>query len=435
MLFLCSIVINFEKSMNISTIDRVIADQYEEISSKDSEYLIIRDIHEYAKKFLSEKIIKVITGIRRSGKSTFCHQLLKGQEYAYINFDDERLINLKTEELDTVLERLLIRYNHPQFLLFDEIQNVAGWELFINRLHRKGYNILLTGSNSKMLSRELATHLTGRHIQIELMPFSFKEFIRFKSDFNYKNDFFSTNETAEIQKLLNEYIEFGGFPEISNNDNKHRYIRDLFDKIILRDIVERFNIRDVTNLKQLGVVALNYYASLISFNKLNNSLEIGSINTVKDFLAYFEETYLLSFLNKFSFKIKEEIRSPRKVYANDLGFISAFETSLSPNIGRKYENLVYLNELRKGNEIKYFSGSNFEIDFVIKTNQKIKLIQVSQNIQDEKTLSREINAFIKASDYFENAEYHLINESQDEIIKKSGITIKLTPLWKYLISE
>ena len=422
--------------MNFDIIKRVVADQKEELNFKKQENLILRDIHSYTNDFLDEPVIKVITGVIRCGKSTFSHQLLEDKHYGFLNFDDERLYSIKTEDLNDILEVILSEYNNPDYLLFDEIQNIDGWELFANRLMRQGFNLILTGSNSKMLSRELATHLTGRHVQIELYPFSFNEFLKYNelSDLNKSNP--STREIAMIKNLLNDYTELGGFPEVRKLTNKKRYLRDLFDKIVQRDIVQRYKIRQISAFKELSVVMLNYFSSLFSFNKLKNSLNFNSINTVKDFLYYLEETYLLSYINRHSFKIREEIRSPRKVYSIDPGMITAMSTSMNPDRGKKIENLVFLHEKRKGNDLTYYQNGNSEVDFVSKDREnRIALIQVASDISDQTTYEREIKALMNARDVFTNAELLLITENNEDTKQIDGKNIQIIPLWKYLLNN
>jgi len=418
--------------MDINIIKRIIADQKEEIEFRNSAGYIEREKTALAKSFLNENIIKVITGIRRCGKSTFCHQLLKDENYAYLNFDDERLYNVKAENLDKFLEELLRQNEKPKFLLFDEIQNIKGWELFINRLYRMGYNIVLTGSNSNLLSRELATHLTGRHIQIELFPFSFAEYLKYKGFNNDLSVTLSTRKTAELKKTLDEYIEFGGFPEIKNFNNKKIYLRDLFEKIILKDIVERFSVRDINTLKELALYMLNNFSSLFTFSRINNLLSGGSSNTLKEYIGYLEETYLLFYTKKHSFKMSEEIRSPRKIYTIDIGLLNAMDTSLNRNYGRKIENLVYLHERRNNRQINYISGQSFEVDFIIKNQEQIKLIQAAAELNNEKTLNREISSLLKASELFPNAILWIITENEEDTIIKDNKVINILPLWKYL---
>lgn len=423
-------------SLNINLIKRVIADQKEEIQLKKSKKFIKRDKLDFAKKYLDEPIVKVITGVRRCGKSTFCHQLLIDKNYAYLNFDDERLYGIKSADLDMILETLLVEFPNSNYILFDEIQNVDGWELFINRLLRLDYNIVLTGSNSKMLSKELATHLTGRHIQIELYPFSFLEFLDLQSfDFKKLNNM-STKNISDLRIQLQNYIDYGGFPEIINFDNRKIYLRDLFDKIILRDIVERYKIREIASLKELAVLMLNYFSSLITYNKLKNILNLSSVNTVKDFAIYLEETYLLLFLSSFSYKMKDEIKKPKKVYSIDTGMTKSLDTSLSRNIGRLYENIVFLHETRNGSNLNFYNEGNFEIDFLVKDNNKvIKLIQVSLDIDEKSKFDREINSLIKGAKLLNCDDLTLINENKDTIVEIDNYKIKIVPLWKYLINS
>ena len=422
--------------MNIIQIKRVIADHREELESiRNTEY-VQREKLEYVRTLLDEKIVKVISGPRRSGKSIFCHQLLKDKNYAYINFDDERLIATKAEDLDQIYAELLIEYSNPDYFLFDEIQNITGWELFVNRLNRNSVNLIITGSNSKMLSKELATHLTGRHFQIEIFPFSFAEYLLARGEKIDVSKSLSTKSIASLRSYLNDYIVYGGFPEIKNIKLQKLYLRELFEKIILKDIVERYNIREIQVIKELAVLMLNYYSSLFTYNKICNLLNCKSVNTVKDYAGYLEETYLMFYVNKQSFKIQEELRSPRKIYSIDTGMINALSTSMSPNTGKKLENLVYLAERRKGNRINYYSDDTCEVDFVsYNENNEITLIQVAQDISDTNTYNREVKALTHTAKKLLPHSMVIITENTEDTLNIDGNIINIIPVWKYLLTK
>ncbi len=422
--------------MNNALLKRVIADHREELESIRNTDFVRREKLEHVRSLLDEKIVKVISGPRRSGKSTFCHQLLRDKNYAYLNFDDERLIAAGAEDLDQIYSELLIEYSDPEYFLFDEIQNIVGWELFINRLNRNSVNVIITGSNSKMLSKELATHLTGRHLQIEILPFSFTEFLLARGVNVDLSKSQSTKTIASVRAYLNDYIVNGGFPEIKNIRLQKLYLRELFEKIILKDIVERYNIREIQVMKELGVLLLNYYSSQFTYNKLCNLLNCKSVNTVKDYAGYLEDTYLFCYINKQSFKLQEEFRSPRKIYSIDTGMINALSTSMSPNIGKKLENLVFLAERRKGNRISYYSDDVCEVDFVsISDDNKLTLIQVSQDISDADTYKREVKALIHTANKLRANSMILITENTEDSISIDGYNIEIIPIWKYLLME
>lgn len=416
-------------------LSRVIADQSEELSFLSKNNYIERDILPTAKRFIDEKLIKVITGVRRCGKSSLCLQLLNKSNFSYFNFDDERLLTLQSDDLDLVFEQLLKINPKTEYFFFDEIQNVNGWELFVNRLQRQGYNIIITGSNSKMLSRELTTHLTGRYVQFEVYPFSFKEFLKQHNIKIPNSSKLSTKIISEINFHLNLYLQIGGFPETAKLENKKRYLRDLFDTIILKDIVQRFKIREIIALKETALQLINNYGNLYTLNRIKNNLNLSSINTVKDFINYLEEAYLLFSTSKYSNKFHETIRSAKKSYCIDTGFANSLSSQLTDNFGRLMENIVYLQLKRDFIDISYLSTNNFEIDFVVnKGDKKITLIQVAHDISNKDTLERELKAFKLSKNIIQNVDYFLINESIDDEIIHDGMQIKIIPLWKFLLN-
>lgn len=386
-----------------------------------------------AKAALANTLIKVIMGPRRAGKSTFAIQMLKGVDFAYVNFDDERLAD--TDDFDELLKSIIEVYGETEYLLFDEIQNVNGWELFVNRLHRRGKNLIVTGSNSKLLSRELATHLTGRYIPFQVLPFSFSEFLLAK---NFDLD--DTMELKERQGLLlrnlSDYLSTGGYPEIvtGNLDGKH-YLATLFDSILFKDIVKRYNIRYAKKLYDLGRYLITSHSSLFSYNKLKNLLEIRSVHTVENYLEYLKEAYLIFNLDRFSNKVKESLKSPRKAYAYDLGIINSVKFKISPDIGRLLENLVAIELLRRKEEFYYYkTRDGKEVDFAIREGLTItQLVQVCYEISDKTTRNREINSLIKVAK--ETGCNNLMILTWDfegnETIK--GKDIVFLPIWKWLL--
>ncbi len=360
--------------------------------------------------------------------------MLSGRNYAYVNFDDERLLNLRSDDLNSVLGTILEIYDSPNYLLFDEIQNVDGWELFINRLYRIGYNVILTGSNSKMLSKELASHLMGRLISMELFPFSFHEFLKlkkFKYIFGNEN---STVKSAQIKKLFDEYLLNRGFPEVYQLESWNQYLRELYDRTIYRDIVSRYEVRYVKDLKEISLLMLNYFGSKITYQNISKLFDIKSAHTVKTYLGYLEETYLLQLIKPFSYKHKEQLKQARKVYCIDTGMINALSTQFSENRGKLPENLICIEELRHGAELYYYSKLNYELDFVIRKGGKFeRFVQVSDDVSSISTLNREIRGFNYASKELDCKNLFLITQDNEELIKSNGIEIKVLPAWKYLL--
>lgn len=422
--------------MNKTKAKEIILEQKQEAEIILKSSTIEREVEQKAQKTIKDNLIKVIIGVRRSGKSILAHRLLQNQTYGYINFDDERLLGVKTSDLNDLLEILNEINPGVRYFLFDEIQNVAGWELFVNRLKRIGYNIIVTGSNSKLLSSELATHLTGRHLTIELYPFSFKEFLFYQGKKFYGDDFYLTGKRAEIKKELNNYLISGGFPELFKIQLKAQYLRDLHNKIISRDIVERHNIKYPKTIKEISLFLLSNFGAKITYHKIKNVFEVKSVHTIKKYINYLENAYLVSELLAFSFKVKEQVSKPRKVYGIDTGLIRAVSANFSPNTGRAMENVVFLELKRRQNEIFFYTGtSDKEVDFVIKKSQKIiQLLQVCYDLQNIDTQEREISSLLKASDELNCRDLLIITWDDEKETKIKGKKIKFIPLWKWLLT-
>jgi len=383
---------------------------------------------------LKSPLIKVIIGPRRAGKSFFAlHFLSKQGKFGYVNFDDEKLI--ETADYDDIIVNLKSLYNNPKIFLFDEIQNLPKWELFVNRLHRQGYNLIITGSNSNLLSKELATHLTGRHVAINILPFSFSEFLGE-----------GKLTTSEIKEKLNRFTIYGGYPEplIKNLDYKD-YLSTLFNSIIYRDILRRYKIRSPQGIEDIALYLLSNIASEYSYNFLCKMAKINSVNTIEKYLNYLEEAFIFFSLKRFSYKFKEQLSSNKKIYSIDNGFIHAKAFKVSPDFGKLYENIV-AQELKKdelNNRIKLYYWKNQqqeEVDFVIYENLKVtQLVQVCFNLKNPETKTREIRALLKAGHELKCGNLLVItdNYESEENIEWFDIKgkIKFIPLWKWLLNH
>jgi len=428
--------------MNKEIIKQAIIDQKEELGKDYRESNIIeREFYKEYQKYLGSMQVKVVTGIRRCGKSVLAYQLLKEKNFAYVNFDDEKLAGITTEELNDILEILYEVYGNFEYVLFDEIQNIDKWELFVNRLQRQKLNITITGSNSNLLSRELATHLTGRHILLELFPFSFIELLRFKN-ISFNINLMSTKEKGVIKKELSEYIHLGGFPDVCKRPQEQKkYLQSLYSNIINIDVISRHKIRNGAVLKSISNSLMSDSASLISYNKIKNFFNLKSIHTAQDYISYLEEVYLFFLLPKFSFKPKEREVANRKLYLIDTGLIGSVGTNFSLNLGKIYENIVFLHLARRkilfDMELFYWQDVyNNEVDFIVKEGLKIKqLIQVCYDINDYGTKKREISSLIKASKELKCDKLFVITNDfeKEELIEKKKI--KFIPLWKWLLLE
>lgn len=415
----------------------VISEQRSEIEEKfEKENIIGRGMQ----KLVDIKKIRqalVITGVRRCGKSILAHLFLRNSKYAYINFDDERLEAIKASELNKILEAFYQLYGNIAFMIFDEIQNTPKWELFITRLQRSK-RIIITGSNSKLLSGELATHLTGRHVDITLFPFSFKEFLRFKG---LKYDVYLTRDIAKIKSYLKDYLIHGGFPE--GEDKGH--LISIYNDIITKDILLRYNIRFRSVFKEFSRLVISNFSNIVTYSNLKNAIGVKSVHTVRSYLGMLEETFLIFRLPKFSFKFKEQLREPRKIYVVDNGIINIFGFKFSEDIGKLYENTVFMELKRKQSfrpnlELFYYRNvQGHEVDFVIKEANVKRLIQVCYSIKDENVRQRELRALLHASKELRCKDLFVItgDYEAEEWISWFGIKrkIRYVPLWKWLLKN
>ncbi len=326
----------------------------------------------FAKKWLDSDLIKVILGPRRAGKSVFSLMLLKDRPFMYFNFDEESLNGNTAISTDELMKELHAVYGKTKTILFDEIQNLPNWELFTNRLQREGYNLILTGSNANLLSKELATALTGRHMPIEILPFDFKEFLAAKNhrlSREYKN---LPLQQGELLKLMETYLLTGCFPEIvvKNLDAKG-YLEVLFDSLLFKDVVKRHKVKFSMQIDNLSSYLINNFSNYYSLRKLKEVLNLKSVTTIEKYVRYLEEAYALFSVLRYSAKAVERIKSPKKIYVVDNGFIGAKAVQHSPDFGRLMENLIFIELIKRGcqpnrNLFYYKTRNNREVDFIIK---------------------------------------------------------------------
>jgi hypothetical protein len=380
-------------------------------------------------------LIQIITGVRRSGKSTLAHRSFEKHKYAYINFDDERLNNLSSSDLNEILESIYQVYDNVEYMFFDEIQNVDGWHLFANRLQRNGVHLIITGSNSKLLSSELASHLTGRYNITELFPFSFKEFLKFKK---FNSEPLTTKNKGLLKGYFDEYLKKGGFPEIVKGAEVVQYAKNLFNAIVTRDILFRYNIKHKQTFKDIAMFLVNNFSREISYNRIKKLFDLGSEHTAKNYVSFLEEAYLIITLPKFSYKKQENIKY-RKSYLIDTAFATALSDNFSQNTGYLFENLVLLELFRRKsieNFDLFYYKKNVEVDFVIYKNHLVKeLIQVCYNLDNEKTRKREIRSLIQASVELKTEKLIIISLTEKQKIKTEGKIIEIIPIHEWLLAE
>ena len=424
--------------MQLQEIKEVVASQREEIEEKFEKTKIIeREIdRKRLKSFLKSPNVLAILGVRRCGKSTLSLQIFKNEKYGYINFDDERIMDFNAKDFNKVMEAFYELYGKIEKLILDEPHNIQGWELFVNRL-RRTKKVIVTGSNSKMLSGELATHLTGRHIDFTLYPFSFREFLTY-NDFEL-GGYLTATKMGLIKNLLKEYMVQGGFPE-RYLLGKEMLVNIYFD-IIEKDIIKRIKIKKRVAFKEMAKYLISNFSSEITFSKLKNILNIKDQHTVKNWVDGLEQAYLIKVIERYSPKLKESIIAPKKVYCIDTGIISAISFRFSENTGRIMENMVAIELLRRRSywhpdtEIFYWKDhQGREVDFVIKEGMDVKqLVQVSYASAIDEIERREIKALMKASDKLHCKNMLLITWDYEDEIKKNGKMIKAIPLWKWLL--
>lgn len=396
----------------------------------------------FAKKWLDSSLIKVILGPRRSGKSVFSFMLLKGRPFMYFNFDDEVLGGAGGIVTDELMRELHAAYGPLKTVFFDEIQNLPNWELFANRLHREGYNLVLTGSNAQLLSKELATHLTGRHMPIEILPFDFNEFLKAKK-FEIHPEYGALPQNrGELLNLMENYLTNGGFPEVVvNNVDPKDYLGVLFDALLFKDVIKRHRVKFSTQVSNLGAHLVNNFANLYTIRKLQEALNLKSTTTIDKYIKYLEEAYLVFSLERYSPKSAQRIKSPRKVYVVDNGFVSAKAIQHSPDKGKLMENLVFMELVKRGNQpnrglFYYKTRNDREIDFVVKKGIEIlELVQVCYESINQSVENREAKTLLEASDELKVDTLTVLTWNEEREVKKDGKTIQFKPLWKWLLDR
>ena len=372
-----------------------------------------------ADELLQNPLIKLITGPRRVGKSVFALLMLQGQNFAYLNFDDNQLLE-KWDE-DMAMSALDDVYPDYDFMLLDEIQNLPDWDLWVSKLYRRGKNLIITGSNANMLSSEMATVLTGRYLQIEMLPFSLDETMRWKNISPNREE-----QSAQAIVLADDYMRNGGYPEtIPARGITKSYLSTLFDSILLKDVAQRHNVRNTTDLYNLATYLLLNFCNPISANELAGELGLSSVATTKKFCDYLNEPYLFFYLPRFNNKLKLMNKAPKKVYVVDNGFVQSTAFNLSENLGRLLENQVFVELLRHGyipgqTLFYYRTRNDKEVDFVTRKGAKVEqLIQGCYDMTSEKTRKRELDALVEAAEELHCDNLLVItNSEQNELVWK-----------------
>ncbi|MDE5876291.1 MAG: ATP-binding protein [Muribaculaceae bacterium] len=423
--------------MDKRLLENILSDQVEELAFKKTLHFCKRQ--EEDKIDLQSPQAQVVIGVRRSGKSTLCYNALtrQGVKFAYVNFDDERLIHLTGEDLNDVLEVLYKINGDFNYLFIDEIQNIPEWYLFVNRLLRKQMHLIITGSNAKLLSGELATHLTGRHHSITLYPFSFAEYCEVK---NIDTRSRTTKSIAIRRKAFDEYMQQGGFPELQFIRHHKDYINGLVTDILKRDIEQRFKIMHVSAFEQIAHHLLNIAPTMIVDKTLQETFGLKSQHTAKNYVSYLKQAYILVGLHKYSPKSRLRLTG-EKVYPVDMALMNNRENAFAgENLGWRLETIVYIELLRRyksqGLDIYYYSDRSGECDFVVCDGRKTVLaVQVAYDISAIKTRQREIAGLMLAARKTGCDNLLLLTDHNDEDITYNGYKIAIRSVYDYVLEQ
>ena len=411
----------------------IILNQRKERDELMSRPYLIRRNNQDVNLLLNSHLIKLITGPRRVGKSTQALLMLRDKNFAYLNFDNYSLLD--AWDADLVMRMLDDVYPGYEYILLDEVQNLDAWDLWVSELYRKGKNLVITGSNARMLSSEMATVLTGKYLQVEMLPFSLEEFF----DWN-KIDLHSVKpeQRTDSQILMDDYLRNGGYPEVvASRQLTRSYLDTLFDSIIWKDVAKRHNVRNVTDLNNLAMYLVSNFCNPVSANELTTELGFSSVNTTKKYMDYLHEPYIFYYLSRYNNKLKLMKKAPRKVYVVDNGFVASKAFSLSDNLGRLLENQVFIELIRRGYDVEktmfyYRSRNDKEVDFVLRKGTSIeRLVQVCYDMSSPKTEKREVDSIIECAGELKCKNLVIVTYNDKRIIEKDGYKIEVVPISEF----
>lgn len=381
-------------------------------------------------KYIKSKEIIVITGSRRSGKSYLLLQFKdKMKTGSYVNFEDDRFLSFNEKDFDNLLKAIYEVYGEKNdIFFFDEIQNIKNWEIFVRRLYNYKYKVFITGSNANLLSSELATKLTGRHLDITLLPFSFDEYLKYYN-INYNKNY-NLKEKSKILRYFNNYLVEGAYPQFLEENNTD-IIRNIYSDAIYKDLQPRYSIENINDLKETLLYLSSSLSSPISYNNISKSLNIKSHNTVKRYIESLESVYLIFLIKKYSESNKKILKAYKKVYFIDNGLRNILTFQRYQDKGNLLENIVFLELLRRGKEITYFNDNNSECDFIAK-DKSFETFQVCFELND-KNKEREVNGLLLAMNFFKLKIGYILTYDQEDELKIDNKIIKVIPVWKWLL--
>lgn len=380
--------------------------------------------------------ILVISGVRRCGKSVLMQQIKakrEEQDY-YLSFDDDRLLHFEVEDFQVLYDVFVEDFGMQHSFYLDEVQLIPGWERFVGRLYSHKNKVFVTGSNAFLLSKELGTLLTGRHLKQELWPMSFVEYLTLKDVVWEKKDLYTTEGRAKMVNLQDAYLNEGGFPQYLSTRNP-RYLKELYNDIIYRDIVVRHKLPSDRQIREVAYYLASNYTHRFTYNSVAKATGIKSADTATDYIGYLEESYLVGVVTKYDYKVGEQMKSPKKVYFVDNGLVSQIGFNFSNNFGQKLENAVYVELRRREKEIFYFHDKG-ECDFVIREGKDIVVAyQVTVSLKDEETRKREVDGLKAAMDAFGLMEGYIITKDETEERKLAdGQVVHVVPFYRWIIN-
>ena len=411
----------------------LILDQRKERDELMSRPYLMRKSAQDTDLLLDSHLIKLITGPRRVGKSTQALMMLRNKNFAYLNFDNYQL--LEAWDADLVMRMLDDVYPGYEYILLDEVQNLEAWDLWVSELYRRGKNLVITGSNARMLSSEMATVLTGKYLQVEMLPFSLEEF------FNWNRldlHALKAEHKTESLVLADDYLRNGGYPEaVASRQLARSYLDTLFDSIIWKDVAKRHKVRNVSDLNNLAVYLVSNFCNPLSANELAEALNFSSVNTTKKYMDYLHEPYLFYYLSRYDNKLKLMKKAPRKVYVVDNGFVASKAFALTDNLGRLLENQVFIELIRRGYDIEktifyYRSRNDKEVDFVLREGTRIRsLVQVCYDMSSPKTEKREVDSIIECAGELKCDNLVIVTYNEKRTIEKDGYKIDVVPVTEF----
>lgn len=384
--------------------------------------------------WLSTTEILIITGIRRCGKSVLLQQMrdkLDEKDF-FFNFDDERLVNFKLEDFATLQECFFELFGEQHTYYFDEIQNVAGWETFVRRLYNEGNKVVVTGSNARMLSRELGTHLTGRYISVEVYPFSFAEYLQLRQIEPSQKDFYLLSGRSMLLERFRDFLEKGGFPKYLQTESV-RYLSSLYESIVFRDVMARNGLTNDKEIQELVFYLASNATKRVTYSSLGKTIGIRHPETIKNYLEYIQQTYIIFQLLKYAPSVKTQMLSPKKVYFIDNALVSRMGFNATDNVGVKLENVVFIELKRRGYSLFYHADKK-ECDFLVREGGRItQAYQVTVKMEDEKTRKREIEGLQEAMDAYQLSEGYIITMDEQEELVVDGKAIHVVPAWEWML--